>query len=253
MLRFHKVPPSLMTLPRPLILVLRRLVAFVIVAILGIPRTIEGQTPTCDQSAALLLSDSSSREDLWKSALKVIQCHEIGPNVLLELRRHAAPGSVRDTIARQAILAMVDSHMIDSLLALASDPRQPRGDRLFFLSVLTSYADCNTTLRTRDGDPEEGVLYGVLDGCGIYNEQHYAASDRARIRAGFAWIGEHDPDVRLARLTRLAAVELTTWMTLRDSVEREWRRIHRRGNAAAAEKARAGQVRRDSVPTTSTP
>ena len=55
----------------------------------------------------------------------------------------------------------------------------------------------------------------AFDACGMTNEQRYSDADRARIRAGFAWIGEHDPDVKLGRLARLASQELTLWAVLR--------------------------------------
>lgn len=142
--------------------------------------------------------------------------------------RRAVPGSVRDTFALIGIWAMADSRMADSLLALAGDPRQPMNDRLLYLQVLTHYADCDVTLDVhngeRDGDTDAGVLSSVLDGCGIDNEQRYSASDRARIRAGFTWIGQHDSDAKLARLARLAAVQLVSFAALRDSVRREARR-----------------------------
>lgn len=70
----------------------------------------------------------------------------------------------------------------------------------------------------------------AFDACGMTNEQRYSDADRARIRAGFAWIGEHDPDVKLGRLARLASQELTLWAVLRDSVQRERERMHPHGH-----------------------
>jgi hypothetical protein len=184
-----------------------------------------GNTPTpsrtCDHAATLLLSDRGSRDDVVGAVRKISECHEIGPHVILELRRRALPGSARDTFALEALWTMVDSRMADSVLALAKDPRHPRRDRLTLLRVLTYYADCSAGLRT-DVDPDYvPVLASVTDQCGTGARERYSDSDRARIRAGFAWIGEHDPDTNLAKLARRVAEELNLWATPEDSVRRE--------------------------------
>ena len=221
-----------MTPPPPLSFHIGRIVALLAVATLGLPRALDAQAYTCDRAAQQLLSDSSSQHDLSNALAKIVdKCHENGAHVILELRRRAVPGSARDTLALQGLWAMADSRMADSLLALASDPRQPMTDRLLYLRVLTHYADCDTYLDVsngeHDGDTDAGVLSSVIDGCGIYNEQRYSDSDRARIRAGFAWIGTHDSDVKLARLARLAAQQLVSFAALRDSIRRERHRTPR--------------------------
>jgi len=153
--------------------------------------------------------------------------HGVGPHVILELERRAPPDSPRDTIARLSLWAMADSRMADSLLTLARDPRQPMRDRILYLRLLTHYADCRTALDVRDHGPDDSVLWMAFDACGIGNKQSYSDADRARIRAGFAWIGEHDGDANLANLARLAAAELNLWATLEDSVRRASERTPR--------------------------
>jgi len=202
-----------MTPPRFLALDALRLVTLLAFATLGAPGALGAQTRACDKAATLLLSDSGSRDDVMEAARKMTDCHEIGPHVLLELRRRALPGSVRDTFAVESLWTMVDSGMADSLLALAKDPRHPRRDRIVLLRVLTYYAHCGAGLLSDTASNYGTALASVSDQCGTDGKQRYSDSDRARIRAGFAWIGEHDPDVKLARLAKRAAEELEMWAT----------------------------------------
>jgi len=206
---------------------LLRLTTLLALATLSAPHALGAQTRACDTAATLLLSDSGSRTDVMFAAIKMTQCHGVGPHVILELERRAPPDSPRDTIARLSLWAMAHSRMADSLLTLARDPRQPMRDRILYLRLLTHYADCRTALDVRDHGPDDSVLWMAFDACGIGNKQSYSDADRARIRAGFAWIGEHDGDANLANLARLAAAELNLWATLEDSVRRARERTPR--------------------------
>jgi len=89
-----------MTLPRSPRNLLR-LATLLVIATLSAPRALGTQRRACDQAATLLLSDTGSRADVMVAAIKMTECPEIGPHVLLELRRRA-PGSVRDTAAMTA-------------------------------------------------------------------------------------------------------------------------------------------------------
>src|SRR6476469_5503242 len=98
-----------MTPPRFLALDALRLVTLLAFATLGAPGALGAQTRACDKAATLLLSDRGSRDDVMEAARTMTECHEIGPHVILELRRRAVPGSVRDTFAMESLWSMGDS------------------------------------------------------------------------------------------------------------------------------------------------
>src|SRR5688572_1687755 len=131
---------------------------------------LSAQAMSCATARQTILSNGSKRDALIEASAVIVRCGDLAPNTIVAALRKAAPGSLRDTLARGNAYTLRDARLADSVAVLALDPQQSLARRTFYLGLLVRYVSPHAGLNAfAAADPMTPVLIyqphtGVIDG-----------------------------------------------------------------------------------------
>jgi hypothetical protein len=191
----------------------RQLGVHLIVALLATPCVSLGAQGrwTCGYALSLVSGDTVSRGLRDEGAAVLInRCPDTAAVALGALLRRGRADE-RDTVALRMVWATKHRAVVDTLAAVAQDPRQSNGRRLWYLDALVHHADCRTMLRTDTLDLEYAIT-SVLHGCGSDGMEEPAPENvRSRARRGIEWMSRSDPSPGIRALAVAVLRDLKSW------------------------------------------
>ena len=180
-----------------------------IVAVPGSTRAQPSFPMSCDQARHYLIVEGASRTNIVLASRRIVTCGDMAPTTLMATIRSASPGTVRDTVAKEAAWLLSDRRLLDSVIALSRDLRVGVARRTVALELLTHYADGKASLLPGlQHDPMPLVIAHRMHGDYFSGNAPMDAKDQDRALAAIRQVGLDEPDDDLRLLAKLAAEQL---------------------------------------------
>jgi hypothetical protein len=164
---------------------------------------------TCDQAKNHLVGTGGSRTNIVLASRRIVRCGNMAPTTLMSAIRGAAPGTVRDSVTKEAAWYLSDRRLLDSVIVLSRDGGVTAARRLLALELLTHYADSLAALLPGAlSDPSNIVIAHRIHGGYIPGNMPLTPADQARALDAIDWLGRNESDANVRTLAQRAHHQL---------------------------------------------